>query len=109
MIRPPSFICPHCGARSYNSKDIEYGYCGACNRFTGVEPAKMKYRIRATFSPPSRWLRAGVLPEQLERFCDGHTHVAEELRALILAAERLLKMDARVVIEIMPAPANTDD
>lgn len=31
----PSFWCPLCGATSYNPKDIEYGYCGACHDVTG--------------------------------------------------------------------------
>lgn len=32
----PSFLCPKCKMRSYNAKDIEHGYCGNCNEFTGV-------------------------------------------------------------------------
>ena len=28
-----SYTCPKCGATSYNAKDIEHGYCGACHAF----------------------------------------------------------------------------
>lgn len=30
---PPSFVCPRCGAKSYNPHDIAERYCGACHRF----------------------------------------------------------------------------
>jgi hypothetical protein len=30
-----SFVCPRCGARSYNPHDIEHGYCGECHWWTG--------------------------------------------------------------------------
>ena len=30
---PPSFICPGCGAVSYNPSDIESRYCGRCHQF----------------------------------------------------------------------------
>lgn len=33
VTRPPSFTCPRCGLRSYNSNDIAQRYCGACHRF----------------------------------------------------------------------------
>lgn len=28
---PPSYTCSRCGATSYNAKDIQHGYCGACH------------------------------------------------------------------------------
>ena len=31
------FTCPRCGRVSHNPKDAEYGYCGACERFTEGE------------------------------------------------------------------------
>jgi ribosomal protein L37E len=30
---PPSIVCPRCGRRSYNLRDIEERYCGACHHF----------------------------------------------------------------------------
>ena len=30
---PPSYICPGCGAVSYNPRDIESRYCGRCHQF----------------------------------------------------------------------------
>jgi hypothetical protein len=27
------FVCPICGAKSYNSRDAEERYCGRCHRF----------------------------------------------------------------------------
>lgn len=32
-----SFVCPVCGAESYNPNDIEHKYCGRCHAFTGDE------------------------------------------------------------------------
>ena len=29
----PSFICPHCGAESFNPNDIRERYCGRCHAF----------------------------------------------------------------------------
>jgi hypothetical protein len=60
----------------------------------------MTHRIRATFSPPARCLRAGVLPEQFERFCQVH-EIAEQLRELMVLSQKVMQLDARVVIEIM--------
>lgn len=31
----PCFICPACGATSYNENDIAAGYCGRCHWYTG--------------------------------------------------------------------------
>lgn len=62
----------------------------------------MKRRIRATFNPPPAYLRTGVLPEQVERECDGLADMAEQLRELIYAGDTLLKLKARLVIEIEP-------
>jgi hypothetical protein len=33
-VEPPAFICPDCGAKSFNPKDLIYGYCGRCKMFT---------------------------------------------------------------------------
>lgn len=30
---PPSFVCPRCGAESFNRNDIEHRYCGRCHAF----------------------------------------------------------------------------
>jgi ribosomal protein L37E len=30
---PPSYICPHCGARSYHPEDVRNRYCGYCHRY----------------------------------------------------------------------------
>lgn len=62
----------------------------------------MKHRIRATFNPPAAYLRAGVLPEQTERICDGLAELSEQLRELIYAGDNLLRLKARLVIEITP-------
>lgn len=32
---PPAFVCPDCGAQSWNPNDGEHGYCGRCHRHTG--------------------------------------------------------------------------
>ena len=34
---PPatSFVCPTCGAESWNPNDRRHGYCGRCKAFTG--------------------------------------------------------------------------
>lgn len=36
MSEAPSFTCPRCGRTSFNPKDIEQGYCGACHDWTRV-------------------------------------------------------------------------
>jgi hypothetical protein len=28
-----SFVCPHCGAESFNPNDIRERYCGRCHQF----------------------------------------------------------------------------
>lgn len=33
---PPSYVCPRCGARSFNANDIALRYCGRCHRFEDV-------------------------------------------------------------------------
>lgn len=33
---PPSFICPRCGAVSFNPNDVVNGYCGRCHDFTAA-------------------------------------------------------------------------
>jgi len=40
MIEPPpppsppsSFVCPRCGTRSFNPKDVKEGYCGRCHDY----------------------------------------------------------------------------
>jgi hypothetical protein len=30
---PPSFVCPRCGARSFNPNDMANRYCGRCHVF----------------------------------------------------------------------------
>lgn len=62
----------------------------------------MKHRIRATFSPPPQWLRAGALPEQVEHTCDSPGDMAEKLRELVMAGDKLMNLKARLVIEIVP-------
>lgn len=62
----------------------------------------MTHRIRVTFAPPARFLRAGVLPQQFERFCE-RSEIPEQLRELMIEGDKLVKLDARVVIEIMAA------
>jgi hypothetical protein len=70
----------------------------------------MKHRIRATFNPPAEYLRQGVLPEQVERQCDGLTDLSEQLRELVYAGNKLLNLKARLVIEIAPVtPEKTTD
>jgi len=34
MTEQPSYVCPRCGARSYNPNDIREGYCGRCHDWT---------------------------------------------------------------------------
>lgn len=31
----PAFVCPRCGAESWNPNDAKYGYCGRCHWWTG--------------------------------------------------------------------------
>lgn len=62
----------------------------------------MKHRIRATFNPPANYVRAGVLPEQVERECDGLADMAEQLRELVYAGDKLLRLKARLAVEITP-------
>ncbi|MFF9901204.1 hypothetical protein [Streptomyces longispororuber] len=35
----PSFICPACQHTSHHPADVEYGYCGRCQRYTRAEAA----------------------------------------------------------------------
>jgi ribosomal protein L37E len=30
-----SFVCPRCGAESFNRNDLREGYCGRCHDWTG--------------------------------------------------------------------------
>lgn len=30
----PHYLCPFCGAVSYNENDIEHGYCGRCHEYS---------------------------------------------------------------------------
>lgn len=70
----------------------------------------MKHLIRATFNPPKHFLRAGVLPEQVERECDGLAELSEQLRELVYGGNKLLDLKARLVIEITPiVPPKTTD
>lgn len=62
----------------------------------------MKHRIRATFSPPTQWLRAGALPEQVEHVSDSPGDMADKLRELVMAGDKLMNLKARLVIEIVP-------
>lgn len=34
----PSITCPKCGRTSWHPKDVEYGWCGACQAFTTERP-----------------------------------------------------------------------
>jgi hypothetical protein len=36
MSNAPHFICPRCGATSYNLNDIQNRYCGRCHDFIPV-------------------------------------------------------------------------
>ena len=70
----------------------------------------MKHRIRATFNPPPQYLTNCVLPEQVERQCDGLADLSEQLRELVYAGNKLLSLKARLVIEITPlTPEQTTD
>lgn len=38
FVRPlgtPEFVCPVCGAESWNPNDRRHGYCGRCHDYTG--------------------------------------------------------------------------
>ena len=35
---PPSFVCPRCGAKSFNPNDIAQHYCGRCHQFVEEDP-----------------------------------------------------------------------
>jgi hypothetical protein len=43
---PPSFVCPRCGAQSFNPNDIRERYCGRCHAFIVDEwpPSPEAYR-----------------------------------------------------------------
>lgn len=32
---PPAFVCPDCGAQSWNPNDQRFGWCGRCKSYTG--------------------------------------------------------------------------
>jgi transcription elongation factor Elf1 len=32
---PASFVCPRCGAESFNANDVANRYCGRCHVFVG--------------------------------------------------------------------------
>jgi hypothetical protein len=38
--KPPSFVCPRCGAESFNTHDIVYRYCGRCHVFVDDSPPR---------------------------------------------------------------------
>jgi hypothetical protein len=45
-----SFVCPRCGAKSFNTHDIVYRYCGRCHAFVddplpspGVQKAMKRF------------------------------------------------------------------
>ena len=42
------------------------------------------------------------MPEQVERECEGLAELSEQLRELVYAGDKLLRLKARVVIEIVP-------
>jgi hypothetical protein len=39
MLDLAVFVCPRCGARSYNPHDIEFRYCGRCRAFIDIDTA----------------------------------------------------------------------
>jgi len=39
---PPSFVCPRCGAESFNANDIRERYCGRCHVFVDDLPHKRR-------------------------------------------------------------------
>lgn len=71
----------------------------------------VKHRIQATFNPPPQYLKAGALPERVERECAGLAEMSEQLRELVYAGSTLLNLGASVSIEItrsLPSPPSRD-
>jgi hypothetical protein len=62
LVFPASFVCPHCGAESFNLKDIVERYCGRCQVFVDDrqknqrqrerEEKQFAYHREAAFKPP---------------------------------------------------------
>lgn len=46
------------------------------------------------------------MPEQLQRLCTGSAELSEQLRELVYGGDKLLRMGARLVIEIVPVDEN---
>lgn len=69
----PSITCPECGRTSYHPKDIEHGYCSACDWWTSDpilgSPEAMLARL---FDGPAPWERMDTLladrPSWWQRF-----------------------------------------
>jgi len=40
LVFPTSFVCPRCGAESFNLNDIVERYCGRCHQFVDEPPVK---------------------------------------------------------------------
>jgi len=45
LVFPKSFVCPRCGAESFNLHDIVHGYCARCHVFVAADaPPADPYR-----------------------------------------------------------------
>jgi ribosomal protein S27AE len=69
---PPSFVCPRCGAESYNPNDIRESYCGRCHVFVD-DPTMPPLPPLPIVAPPAANRRARaayVDPAYSERLCD---------------------------------------
>lgn len=64
----PSFICPRCGAVSYNPRDVLYGYCGACHDFTRTRVVDYP-DILPGAGERRAWPETEEAVEQLKRIC----------------------------------------
>lgn len=49
VSQAPFYLCPECGAKSYNPYDIVQRYCGGCHQFEQIKELLKSYeRARET-------------------------------------------------------------
>ena len=113
MMPPPSFICPLCGAESFNQGDVANHYCGQCHVFVrdlvALEalPGDAGMRFFATITKPNgdglycetsnrlallEWLRLNATP------ADALTVQTEASGAAARAMVTALRLGARSLI-----------
>ena len=56
----PSFICPRCGAESFNPNDIRERYCGRCHVFVDDAAEEPKKRGRPATGVKEPWKELNI-------------------------------------------------